>query len=1239
MDARGRRRTAVLSRLGVLVGLIALPAGATAQTTALFLDSRPGVQQTLTGSDSTFTSSVSPSTAVVQIRRGFASWMFILNAPQGATLQPGMYAPALAGVFPGLAGFHVSGGSCYDATGRFEILEIAADDAGQTTRLAVDLEAHCTDATVFAAIRINSTIGSLAPFGGNYPRYELSLVPSPNGTITGAGIDCGAGHTLCGVALTAPSGIALTATPDPGYVFGGWLGSCLGRAAAAVIMVESVEWCAAEFVPEVAPEARTLLFLDSEPGDAVGRGERTGYSPRNASFFAFGSGGITFRVESLGVRWTIELNGPAGPLSVGTYDSAGRPALNALSISDGESHCTTVTGRFVVLDLAYRPNGTLERFAADLEQHCNDAAPGLFAALRYNSSADARPFGGRYPEYTLSVIPSPHGVVAGEGISCGAGGTSCARSFAAPTSLALTATPNPGYVFGGWARGCLGTDTTIVNVNSAKICGASFVALTPAVPQSVLVLDSAPADPIGGGRKATYGPPAALFAVSGDSAGVVVDVAGNDFSWRFEFFPPPGAALGPGTYPSARTGFVSPYARFGMTPFRAFCSGVNGYFSVRDIAYDAEGRVVALAVDAEFHCDIAPPLTVAIRHNSIVPPLAFDGRYPRYELSITPSGNGIVTGDGITCGAGQLQCSLAFPALAEITLTATANPGYVFTGWTGGCLGPATTAVLIHMSQVCEATFEPIVPPADRTLVTIEGDPWEFLTRGRSYAYTPANSSWDTMATPQIATVTLRVLTEVSTTDWHFSLRTRGDVLSPGRYVTTGSADDQLFLGMGTASRGCNASGVIVVHEFERDLGSGALVRLSADFDVQCAYATGRVRGAIRLNSRIRLPPLPLLTLSSSNLEFAGVRTGQARWQPRTPARTISIAQAGDGLVAWSVKPRAPWIAVSPASGTGPATVTVAVLPQFLPAGAVNGTFIDITAVGAGNTLSPVPVTVTSVQGLPVAGDFDLDGASDLALFRPGTGDWQLRFSSVDFGDGQDLPFGLPTDKPVPGDYDGDGINDFAVYRSSNGMWYVIFSSTRVLSPLQWGMNGDVPMPADYTGDGRTDLAVWRPSTGVWFIFDLANGTYTSRQWGISTDVPMTGDYDGDGKADVAAYRRSTGVWWVFFSSTQTYAPLQWGMSTDVPLAGDFTGDGRTDLAVYRPANGYWFVFDLRTGTYVPYQWGLPTDVPVPKDYDGDGRTDLAVWRPSTGTWFVYFVGTSTYRSISHGASSDVPIR
>ena len=261
-----------------------------------------------------------------------------------------------------------------------------------------------------------------------------------------------------------------------------------------------------------------------------------------------------------------------------------------------------------------------------------------------------------------------------------------------------------------------------------------------------------------------------------------------------------------------------------------------------------------------------------------------------------------------------------------------------------------------------------------------------------------------------------------------------------------------------------------------------------------------------------------------------------------------------------------------------------------------------------------------------VPSDFDGDGKSDLAVFRPVDGGWYALLSSNNSLLAQ--TFGLSADRITPGDFDGDGKTDLAVYRE--GVWYIMQSSDNALRAQQFGISADVPVPMDYDGDGRTDIAVYRD--GVWHILQSSNQAYRAQQFGLAGDKPARGDYDGDGKADLAVFRPAEGSWYVLQSSDGAFRAQQFGISTDRPAPGDFDGDGRTDFAVYRPESGTWYIQQTTAG-FRAEQFGIQTDELVPADYDGDGRTDIAVFR--AGFWYISQSSDNLFRAEQFGTGGD----
>ena len=87
--------------------------------------------------------------------------------------------------------------------------------------------------------------------------------------------------------------------------------------------------------------------------------------------------------------------------------------------------------------------------------------------------------------------------------------------------------------------------------------------------------------------------------------------------------------------------------------------------------------------------------------------------------------------------------------------------------------------------------------------------------------------------------------------------------------------------------------------------------------------------------------------------------------------------------------------------------------------------------------------------------------------------------------------------------FDGDGRSEIAVYRPATGQWFTLDPiTTASVVGLSFGLAGDVPAPHDFDGDGRADLAVFRPSVGQWFIRRSTNGTLLNVSWGLAGDIP-----------------------------------------------------------------------------------------------------------------------------------------
>ncbi len=156
--------------------------------------------------------------------------------------------------------------------------------------------------------------------------------------------------------------------------------------------------------------------------------------------------------------------------------------------------------------------------------------------------------------------------------------------------------------------------------------------------------------------------------------------------------------------------------------------------------------------------------------------------------------------------------------------------------------------------------------------------------------------------------------------------------------------------------------------------------------------------------------PGPALAVTPASLAFSFSNGGAV-----PAAQTVSITNTGGGALAWTASSNVYWLAVSPASGNAPGSLTVSLNPANLAAGTYNGA-VQISAAGAAGSPVSVAVTLTvqgalaapSITAVANAGSFQSGGASAtwLSIFGSNLSTTTYSWQNSDFVNGQ-LPTSL----------------------------------------------------------------------------------------------------------------------------------------------------------------------------------------------------------------------------------------
>jgi uncharacterized repeat protein (TIGR02543 family) len=282
----------------------------------------------------------------------------------------------------------------------------------------------CGGTATTCTVAMNQSKNVTATFSGGTGGTGFSLTVSVvgNGTVTGTGINCGAGATTC----TSPnhaagSTMTLSATPTAGATFTGWSGACSGSATTCTVTFDASKTVTASF-----------------------SGGTAGTFPLNVS-----------------------VSGP------------GRVTGASISCGNGASTCTATFNSGTTVTLTATP-GTAATFGG-WGGACTGTEPKCTVSMTAAKSVSAT-FTAAGTPGTLTINVVGRGSVstsAGACVSTGRAKT-CVQHFKAGATARLTARPAAGQAFLGWTGACSGKRTTCtVKLSEALAATATFTNRTP----------------------------------------------------------------------------------------------------------------------------------------------------------------------------------------------------------------------------------------------------------------------------------------------------------------------------------------------------------------------------------------------------------------------------------------------------------------------------------------------------------------------------------------------------------------------------------------------------------------------------------------------------------------------------------------------------------------------------------------------------------------------------------------
>lgn len=204
---------------------------------------------------------------------------------------------------------------------------------------------------------------------------------------------------------------------------------------------------------------------------------------------------------------------------------------------------------------------------------------------------------------------------------------------------------------------------------------------------------------------------------------------------------------------------------------------------------------------------------------------------------------------------------------------------------------------------------------------------------------------------------------------------------------------------------------------------------------------------------------------------------------------------------------------------------------------------------------------------LPLAGDFNGDGKTDLVQVTMYGDVWVALAGDDSFQSPSRWGWlGFRFDRgasdqpgylPMAGDFNGDGKTDLAQLTPYGDVWISLSGGADFHAPSRWSwlgfqynpQKGVWPMTGDFNGDGKTDMLQLTTYSDVWVTLSDGASFQDPSNWGAlgfhydeaAGLYPVAGDVNGDEATDLIQITPGGDPWVAESEGTSFDDPLHWG--------------------------------------------------------------------------------------------------